>query len=112
MAVLCIIIVVSPLNALINDQISRLNSRGIKASVIDAKKADTDELETDGVERLVCDLHLSDKTKLECGYYNIVFAHPESLVSSTYGRKLIQSKPYQDNVSAIVVDKAHCILEW
>ncbi len=32
---------------------------------------------------------LSDKEKLESGYYNIVFAHPESLVSCTYGRKLM-----------------------
>ena len=57
-------------------------------------------------------LKCGTKEKLEKGHYNIVFAHPEFIVSSKDGRKLMQSKPYQENVCAVVIDEAHCILEW
>ena len=108
-----IIVVVSPLNALMTNQISRLDSSGIRATVLDVRSSEVEEEENDPeLEAVVCDFHLSDKAKLEIGYYNIVFAHPEALVSCAYGRKLMQSKPYQENVCAIVVDEAHCILEW
>lgn len=106
-----IVIVVSPLNALIASQISRLRTGGVRACALDVKTSEL-EAENDGELRLVCDFSLSDKAKLEIGYYNIVFAHPESLVSSLYGRKLMHTKLYQDNVCAIVVDEAHCILDW
>ena len=54
----------------------------------------------------------SENTELEDGQCNIVFAHPESLVSCEYESTLkMHSKIYQINVCAIVVDKAHCILE-
>ncbi len=42
----------------------------------------------------------------------LFFAHPETLVSSKYGWELLLSRTYQENVIAIVVDKAHCIDEW
>ena len=106
-----IVIVVSPLNALIASQISRLSAGGVRASALDVKRSEQ-EAEDDSEPEPACDFHLSDKAKLEVGYYNIVFAHPESLVSSSYGRKLMHSKPYQENVCAIVVDEAHCILDW
>ena len=38
--------------------------------------------------------------------------HPEAVVSSKYGRELLLSKTYQENVCAVVVDEAHCIVEW
>jgi hypothetical protein len=58
------------------------------------------------------DLRLCEDEKLRNGYYHIVFAHPESLISTKYGRELLMSKIYQENVVAIVVDEAHCILDW
>ena len=113
-----IVLVVSPLNALMADQISRLNSGIIRASALDVMNLSTDDFEDvedehdNRTSQLVCDFHLSDKVKLKDGHYNILFAHPESLVSSSYGRKLMRSNVYQQNVCAIVVDEAHCILEW
>ena len=59
-----------------------------------------------------CDFRLCDKEKLRSGYYHIVFSHPESFISCKYGRQLLKSKTYQDNICAIVIDEAHCILEW
>ncbi len=90
---------------------------GIRATALDVRSSieveeEQNEYESEAVV-CECDFHLSDKAKLEIGHYNIVFAHPEALVScSLYGRKLMQSKAYQENVCAIVVDEAHCILEW
>lgn len=69
-------------------------------------------VEEDDIEsELLCDSGVSDRAKLEVGPYNIVFADPESLVSCSYGRKLMQRKPYKENVCAIAVDEAHCILQ-
>ena len=52
---------------------------------------------------------------LRDGRYNIVFAHPEVLVSCKYVRELLSNKIYQINVKGIVADEAHCndcIVDW
>ena len=110
-----IMLVVSPLNTLITNQISRLNSSGIRAAALDVRspvEVEEEKSSDPESESVVCDFHLGDKAKLEIGHYNIVFAHPEALVSCPYGRKLTCNKVYQRNVCGIVVDEAHCILEW
>ena len=115
-----IVIVVSPLNSLISDQIQRLNLRGIRASAIgvkDARHKRGHELDEDDTEQNIqdtkdIDFWLCEEQKLCDGQYHIVFAHPESFISSKYGRDLLLSKKYTENVVAIVVDEAHCILDW
>ena len=112
-----IVIVVSPLNALISNQISRLRASGIRASVINVKKSrreqELQEHEVDeNMEGVEIDFWLCEEKKLCDGHYHIVFAHPETFISVKYGRELLLSKIYQENVVAIVVDEAHCILEW
>ena len=104
-----IVVVVSPLNALISNQISRLCSSGIRASVLGVRLNVVDE---DTGSSFDCDFRLCEEGKLRSGYYHIVFSHPESFISCTYGRELLKSKIYQDNICAIVIDEAHCILEW
>ena len=46
--------------------------------------------------------------------FDIIFTHPESCVSSKEGLRFLQSDIYQlqESVQAIVVDEAHCILQW
>ena len=44
--------------------------------------------------------------------YDIIYLHPESFLSCKERIELLQSKPYQESVQAIIVDEAHCILEW
>jgi superfamily II DNA helicase RecQ len=102
-----IVIVISPLNSLMSNQISRLSLSGIRAAVLSVKVgSDVSE------ENIQIDFSLCEEDKLRNGYYHIVFAHPESLISSKYGRDLLLSKTYKENVVAIVVDEAHCILDW
>lgn len=107
-AVNAIVIVVSPLNSLMSNQISRLSSEGgIRASVLSVKVSEESE------ENIAIDFgRLCEKEKLRDGFYQIVFAHPESFISTKYGRELLMTKVYQENVVAIVVDEAHCILDW
>ena len=50
------------------------------------------------------DFWLCEEQKLCDGQCHIVFAHPESFISSKYGRDLLLSKKYTENVVAIVVD--------
>ena len=111
-----IIIGISPLNALMHDQIRRLtnNNSGdicITASVINIKQGDDED-----EDHVVLNCNLNDrcfeKNDLENGHYNISFSHPEALVSRKYGRNLMLNKIYQDNVCTVVVEEAHCILEW
>ena len=44
--------------------------------------------------------------------YHIIYMHHEAFLSCKEGMELLQSVPYQDYVRAIIVDEAHCILEW
>ncbi|XP_028404072.1 ATP-dependent DNA helicase Q-like 1 [Dendronephthya gigantea] len=110
-----IVIVVSPLNALISNQISRLNLSGIRASVLsvkDGSTADIIEEDTENIVNMELDFSLCEEEKLRNGCYHIIFTHPESFVTSKYGRELLLTKAYRENVVAIVVDEAHCILDW
>jgi superfamily II DNA helicase RecQ len=116
-AVNSIVVVVSPLNSLMSNQISRLRISGVRAAVIDVKElrkehADHEtDLQNENME-IEIDFRLCEERKLRDGHYHFVFAHPETLVSSKYGRELLLSETYQENVIAIVVDEAHCIVEW
>ncbi|XP_028403994.1 ATP-dependent DNA helicase Q-like SIM [Dendronephthya gigantea] len=116
-----ITIVVSPLNSLMSDQISRLTqSSGIQAAIIDIKElrkehkdSSSDEsMDDDDDFNVDIDFNFCEKRKLLDGGYQIVFAHPETLISSKYGRELLLSQTYQENVVGIVIDEAHCIVDW
>ena len=111
-----IVINVSPLNSLISDQIQRLGLRGIRAPAIGVKNArgelDENDTEQDIQDATDINCWLCEEQKLSDGLYHIVFAHPESFISNKYGRDLLLSKKYTENVVAIVVDEAHCILDW
>ena len=109
-AINTIVIVVSPLNSLMINQISRLSLSGIQASMLSVKKCP--ELSDESEENMDIDLKLCEEDKLRNGSYHIVFCHPESFISTKYGREILMSKIYQDNVVAIVIDESHCILDW
>lgn len=88
-----ICVVISPLIALMNDQVKNLTKRGIKAIQI-SSKLNQDEIVT-----------LFDN--LQFGNYKFLYLSPEKLQS-----EFIQEKIKQLNVQLIAVDEAHCISEW
>jgi len=88
-----ICIVVSPLIALMQDQVDSLNNKGIKATTI-ASGTSQDDLIT-----------LFDNIRF--GNYKFLYLSPERLQSP-----FIQEKIKQVNINLIAVDEAHCISEW
>ena len=88
-----IAIVVTPLIALMKDQVQNLNDRGIKALCVNA-----------GMGRREVDLALNNAAY---GDFKFLYVSPERL-----GTTLFRSYLQEMNVSFIVVDEAHCISQW
>ena len=86
-------IVISPLTALMEDQVIRLQEKGIKAMRIPAKSSQ-DEM-----------IALFDNLKF--GDFKFLYISPERLQS-----RFIQQKIKELTVSFVAVDEAHCISEW
>ena len=89
----CISIVVSPLTALMADQVSKFRARGVKASYI----GDIEEVELGGVLN---------------GDAQLVYLSPESVLSHTIWREMIRTPCYQNNLVCLAVDEAHLIDKW
>jgi len=91
----CIVVVVSPLTALMVDQVSMFEKRGLKAAFVG--KEQTDE---------------SIRQQVEKGVFSLVFMSPESLLQVLRWREMFRSTIYQDNLVGLVVDEAHCVEKW
>ncbi|NNJ89933.1 MAG: RecQ family ATP-dependent DNA helicase [Eudoraea sp.] len=88
-----ICVVVSPLIALIRDQVSQLKSRGIKAVAL-----------TGGIS-----FEETNNLLDNCLYggYKFLYLSPERLQ-----QQIVQDRIGQMNVSLIAIDEAHCISQW
>jgi superfamily II DNA helicase RecQ len=89
-----IMVVISPLTSLMEEQISYLNSLGIRAVCI------TDESK----DKLIQDVMQ--------GRYSHVYASPECLLATKKWRGIFASKTFLENLVGVAVDEAHCIHQW
>ena len=88
-----ICIVVSPLLALMEDQVAQLQSKGIKAMHIPG-----------GTSLADLDVLLNNCTY---GNYKFLYVSPERLQN-----ELVRQRIQKMNVSLLAIDEAHCISEW
>ena len=88
-----IVICVCPLIALMQDLKRRLLSMGLTAEFLGSAQEDLIAAVTAG--------------KIQC-----VLATPETLLNNSLVREMLLSQPYQENLTTIVVDEAHCISKW
>jgi len=86
-------IVISPLIALINDQVVALNENGIKADKL------TSELNQEEISRVYRELHNKE--------LSLLYVSPERANMDSFKSLLNQL-----DISFIVIDEAHCVSEW
>ena len=86
-------LVVSPLIALMKDQVDALLARGIAATFINSSLTQSEQHQR--IERMAA------------GEYDLVYIAPERLRSGLFLEKVRESK-----VQLLAVDEAHCISEW
>ena len=88
-----IVIVVSPLVSLVEDQVASLCKRGVKAIHINALEEDATVL-------------------IHQGHYQLLFFSPESLLTSLEWRNMLCSHVYKERLVGFIVDEAHCVKQW
>ncbi|XP_028394483.1 uncharacterized protein LOC114518677 [Dendronephthya gigantea] len=89
------VLVVSPLLSLIKDQIKHVNETfGISAAGI--FNGQEEEIMRD----------------IEEGVYSLFYTTPECLLGNRRWRTLASSEIFRQQCVAIIVDKAHCLVQW
>ena len=53
------------------------------------------------------DMALVKETKVQ-----LLYISPEALLQNCQWREMLLSQPYRENLVAIAVDEAHCIVRW
>lgn len=91
-------IVVSPLIALMQDQVRLLQDNGIEATFINSS------LERAEIARRFA--------RLERGDLKLLYVAPERLLQSEFEGDVLPRLQATHGISALVVDEAHCVSEW
>lgn len=86
-------LVISPLIALMKDQVEALRARGVAASRLDST------LTSDEVMRVFSDM--------KEGRLKLLYIAPERLMSESFMERLSRTK-----IALLAIDEAHCISEW
>ncbi len=92
-----IVVVISPLIALMEDQVRSLKSKNVSAIAIHSG------LNKERIKQVYLEL--------EKNIYNLLYLSPERLKSQDI-RALIQRKANEGKLVAIAIDEAHCISAW
>ena len=91
-----IVVVVSPLKALMMDQVQTFSTKGVKAAFLGVGDIEGS----------------STGDQVEKGEISLVFMSPESMITGCRWREMFRSAVYQENLVAVVVDEAHCVDKW
>ncbi|MCW7494636.1 RecQ family ATP-dependent DNA helicase [Leptospira sp. 2 VSF19] len=88
-----ICIVISPLIALMKDQVATLQKKGVSADFINSSLSKSERLER--------------YSKLNSGKYKILYVSPER-----FQKKEFLDALHTQSVSLLAIDEAHCISQW
>ena len=91
-----IVLVVSPLLALMKDQVASISEKGVPAVFISDKDSTPPTV----------------KREIKNGNFQVVFTSPECLFLSMEWKIMLLSNVYQQNLIGFVVDEAHYIKKW
>lgn len=86
-------LVISPLIALMHDQVAALHEVGVEAGFLNSSQTDSEQREV--------------ISKLRNGTLQLLYAAPERLANG-YTRNLLSEVP----LSVIAIDEAHCVSQW
>ncbi|THU86506.1 P-loop containing nucleoside triphosphate hydrolase protein [Dendrothele bispora CBS 962.96] len=101
-----VVLVISPLTALMDSQAEELLNRGIPAVALHSRSNNSfDEL----FERTGTDDHDRPKSRIKP---RVIFLSPEKALSSEFHEKVLKNFVFKDSCIAVVIDEAHCIIEW
>ena len=89
-----IIVVISPLRSLMEDQVQYLNSICIPAIAI------TDVEDPEIIQQVLN------------GNFLVVFGSPECLLSTALWRGIFKSESFSEMLIGVAIDEAHCITQW
>ena len=92
-------LVLSPLIALIADQVQQLKGKGIKADALNSKTLSADR------KRIMDDLSSEEPS------IKLLYITPE-MAATTGFRGLLHSLNSQGKIGRFAVDEAHCVSEW
>ncbi|CAB4010341.1 Werner syndrome ATP-dependent helicase-like [Paramuricea clavata] len=87
-----ILIVICPLNALIESHLKELSACGVSACSLSDGSVNIDDL--------------------IAGKFSIVLASPEAIVDNTKWRNMLQEPLFQENIFGLVTDEAHVVPKW
>ena len=91
-------IVISPLIALMQDQVRQLEDNGIEATFVNSS-----------LERAEASRRLA---RLERGDLKLLYVAPERLLQDEFLREILPRLQAAHGISSLVVDEAHCVSDW
>lgn len=113
-----IVLIISPLTSIIDDQLKVLAERNICAAVLPFSFMSTTtdlfssgDADKKGEEKSNNSLLRNISDDIKKGNMKLLYGHPEAFFSEE-GRLLLKSKVFQENVVACAVDEAHCVEMW
>ena len=89
-----VVIVVSPLQSLMHDQVLSLRSKGVAAVIAGNDNGDT------------------VKADIVNGRFQVVYTTPELLLSDRSWTDVFRSPSLCERLVALVIDEAHCVKKW
>ena len=92
-----VIIVVSPLKALMREQVLILRAKGLSVTQV---SGDSEDMEQDL------------KANTSKGRFQVIYTSPEILLANKEWADVFQSLPLRQRLVRVVIDEAHCIKKW